>query len=117
MNIIINNKEFTLENFLYVLDISKNLVRLLDLWTTPITITRQEDKSILTKENKNLMTGDFNCFMIVTFNQPASNLTAAQQNWHLQLGHPSNKTLKFLSLNPIKKEQCDTYARAKMTLH
>ncbi|MBW0489464.1 hypothetical protein O181_029179 [Austropuccinia psidii MF-1] len=58
MKIIINNKEFTLENCLYVPNISKNLVCLLDLCTTPITITRQEDKFILTKENKTLMTGD-----------------------------------------------------------
>ncbi|MBW0475747.1 hypothetical protein O181_015462 [Austropuccinia psidii MF-1] len=63
------------------------------------------------------MTGDLiNRLMIVTFNQPTSNLKIAQQNWHLQLGHPSNQNLKSLRLHPINKEQCDTCAKAKMTL-
>ncbi|MBW0496483.1 hypothetical protein O181_036198 [Austropuccinia psidii MF-1] len=63
------------------------------------------------------MTGDLiNQLMIVTFNQPASNLTIAQQNWHLQLGHPSKQALKSLGLHPINQEQWDTCARVKMTL-
>ncbi|MBW0489934.1 hypothetical protein O181_029649 [Austropuccinia psidii MF-1] len=73
---------------------------------TPITITREENKLCLTQENKTLMTGDLiNFLIIVTFNQPVSNLTMAQQNWHLRLGHPRNQTLKSLGLHLINKEQ------------
>ncbi|MBW0524603.1 hypothetical protein O181_064318 [Austropuccinia psidii MF-1] len=89
----------------------------MDLCKAPLTITRQEDKFILTKENKTLTTGDLiNQLMIVTLNQPVSNLTIAQQNWHLQLGHPSNQALQSLGLHPINKEQWDTCATVKMTL-
>ncbi|MBW0486828.1 hypothetical protein O181_026543 [Austropuccinia psidii MF-1] len=83
---------------------------------TSITITRQGNEFILTQENKTLMTGDLiNFLIIVTFNKPVSNLKMAQQNWHLRLGHPRNQTLKSLGLYPIKKEQCETFAQAKIT--
>ncbi|MBW0548922.1 hypothetical protein O181_088637 [Austropuccinia psidii MF-1] len=85
VEIMINNKIFVLEDCLYVPDLTKNLVSLLDLCHKPITITRNNSSFQLSQNNSTILSGQIiNNIMIVTFNQAVSLLTKQSHDdpWH-----------------------------------
>ncbi|MBW0542480.1 hypothetical protein O181_082195 [Austropuccinia psidii MF-1] len=118
VEISVDNKLFKLENCLYVLRLTRNLVSLLDICSKPITITRNGSSLFLSKQNQLFLGGGIiNKLMIVTFDQPSAILTNMSEKtpWHAQLGHPGDQVLKTLGLKIHNMDPCEICAWGKMT--
>ncbi|MBW0498455.1 hypothetical protein O181_038170 [Austropuccinia psidii MF-1] len=118
VKIEVNKKLLTLHNCLYVPNITKNLVSLLELCTKLITIEKTGATFQLLNNNQVLLKGQIiNKLMYVSFNRPKTLLSkiASDPIWHLRLGHPGNQVLKSLGLKPLENDLCDTCVKGKMT--
>ncbi|MBW0526655.1 hypothetical protein O181_066370 [Austropuccinia psidii MF-1] len=99
VKININNKFMTLHDCLYVPNITKNLVSLLDLCSKFITIVKDGTTFQLLSEKQVLLKGQImNKLMMVNFNRSRTLLSKISTNymWHQRLGHPGNQALKSL---------------------
>ncbi|MBW0552465.1 hypothetical protein O181_092180 [Austropuccinia psidii MF-1] len=118
VKIEVDKRLLTLYNFLYVPNITKNLVSLLELCTKLITIQKTDATFQLLNDNQVLLNGQLiNKLMCVSFNRPRTFLSKLAPNplWHLRLGHPGNQVLKSLGLQPCENDFCDTCVKGKMT--
>ncbi|MBW0492661.1 hypothetical protein O181_032376 [Austropuccinia psidii MF-1] len=94
VTIDIRNELLTLHNFLYVPNITKNLVTLLDLCAKSITIIKNVTTFQLLNDKHVLLKGQIvNKLMTVIFNQQRTILSqfSANYTWHQRLGHPGNQ--------------------------
>ncbi|MBW0530767.1 hypothetical protein O181_070482 [Austropuccinia psidii MF-1] len=113
VTIITNNNKLILQNCLYVPNLSKNLISLLQMFEGSITIHKENEKFKITKENATILEGQIlNNLMISNFTNYAALLTTV----HSRLGRPSNQVLKSMDLPILDKEHCDVCARGKMML-
>ncbi|MBW0542269.1 hypothetical protein O181_081984 [Austropuccinia psidii MF-1] len=118
VKIEVNKKLLTLNDCLYVPNITKHLVSLLELCTKLITIEKMGATFQLLNDNQVLLKGQIiNKLMYVSFNQPKTLLSrlAPDPLWHLRLGHPGNQVLKSLGLKPFENDLRDTCVKGKMT--
>ncbi|MBW0478764.1 hypothetical protein O181_018479 [Austropuccinia psidii MF-1] len=118
VKIDINNKLMTLHDFLYVPNITKNLVSLLDLCFKSITIVKDGTTFQLLSDKQVLLKGQIvNKLMTVNFNQPRTLLSKFFTNytWHQRLGHPGNQALKSLGMKSLDETPCDVCVKGKMT--
>ncbi|MBW0483823.1 hypothetical protein O181_023538 [Austropuccinia psidii MF-1] len=118
VKIDINNESMTLHDCLYVPNITKNLVSLLDLCSKSITIIKNGTTFQLLNDKQVLLKGQIvNKIMTVNFNQPRTLLLKipTSYTWHKRLGHPGNQALKSLGLKLLDEMLCDIYVKGKMT--
>ncbi|MBW0536579.1 hypothetical protein O181_076294 [Austropuccinia psidii MF-1] len=111
----INGSTIELKGCLYVPQISKNLISLLQIFDEDITIRKLPANlfEIISQDFK--ITGKIaDRLMVIDCNPPQSNLTTSYL-WHQRLGHPSNQTLKTLGLSPLN-DPCQICMRGKSTL-
>ncbi|MBW0460659.1 hypothetical protein O181_000374 [Austropuccinia psidii MF-1] len=119
VTITTNNNKLVLQNCLYVPNLSRNLISLLEMFEGSITILKENGKFKIIKENIAILEGRIlNNLMISSFNKHAALLTTVHSGtcWHSRLGHPSNQVLKSMGLPISDKEHCDVCVRGKMTL-
>ncbi|MBW0470937.1 hypothetical protein O181_010652 [Austropuccinia psidii MF-1] len=118
VKINIKNESLTLHNFLYVPNITNNLVSLLDLCSKSITIIKNGMTFQLPNDEQVLLKGQIvNKLMTVNFNQPRTLLSKISTNymWHERLRHPENQELKSLPLKLLNETLCDVCVKGKMT--
>ncbi|MBW0562211.1 hypothetical protein O181_101926 [Austropuccinia psidii MF-1] len=118
VEILINDKLIKLKDCLYVPEIMRNLVSLLELCNKSITITTKNKSFHLSQNNQILLSGHIiNKLMIVTFDHPSSFLTKIKNTppWHQRLGHPGNHVLKSLGLFNLNELPCNVCSKGKMT--
>ncbi|MBW0547431.1 hypothetical protein O181_087146 [Austropuccinia psidii MF-1] len=111
----INGSTIELKECLYVLQISKILISLLQIFDKDITIHKLPANlfEIISQDFK--ITGKIaDRLMVVDCNPPQSNLTTSYL-WNQRLGHPSNQTLKTLVLSPLN-DPCQICMHGKSTL-
>ncbi|MBW0512781.1 hypothetical protein O181_052496 [Austropuccinia psidii MF-1] len=119
VTIMMDNNKLSLQNCLYVPNLSKNLISLLQLFEGSITINKENGKFKIIKESAIILEGQIsNNLMISNFTNYAALQTTVRSGtcWHSRLGHPSNQVLKSMGLPILDKEYCDVCARGKMTL-
>ncbi|MBW0482496.1 hypothetical protein O181_022211 [Austropuccinia psidii MF-1] len=118
VEIEVDKRLLTLYNCLYVPNITKNLVSLLELCTKSMTIQKTDATFQLLNDNQILLNGQLiNKLMCVSFNRPRTFLSKLAPNrlWHLRLGDQGNQVLKSLGLQPCENDFCDTCVKGKMT--
>ncbi|MBW0473976.1 hypothetical protein O181_013691 [Austropuccinia psidii MF-1] len=118
VEISVDNKLFKLENCLYVPRLTRSLVSLLDLFSEPITITRNGLSFHLSKHDQQFLSGCITKkLIIIKFDQPSVMLTKMSEKapWHAQLGHPGDQVLKKLGLKIHNMNPCEICAWGKMT--
>ncbi|MBW0460973.1 hypothetical protein O181_000688, partial [Austropuccinia psidii MF-1] len=105
-----NNNKLILQNCLYVPNLSKNLISLLQMFEGSITIHKENEKFKITKENATILEVQIlNNLMISNFTNYAALLTTLRSGtcWHSGLGHRSYQVLKLMGLPILDKEHCD----------
>ncbi|MBW0570349.1 hypothetical protein O181_110064 [Austropuccinia psidii MF-1] len=116
----VENETFLLPNGLYVPNVSRNLISLLKMFATSITIAKHDRAFQSTNDNKTILCGKIsNKLMISEFTKCTTLLTncrGTQPCWHSRLGHPSNQTFNLMGLPTFEKDHCDVCAKGKMTL-
>ncbi|MBW0532418.1 hypothetical protein O181_072133 [Austropuccinia psidii MF-1] len=119
VTITTNDNKLVLQNCLYVPNLSKNLISLLEMFEGSITILKENGKFKIVKENIPILEGQIlNNLMISSFTKHTALLTTVRSGtcWHSRLGHPSNQVLKSMGLPIPDKEHCDVCVRGKMML-
>ncbi|MBW0507776.1 hypothetical protein O181_047491 [Austropuccinia psidii MF-1] len=116
----VENETVLLPNCLYVPNLSRNLISLLKIFATSITIAKHDKVFSITNNNKTILHGKIsNNLMVSNFTKCTTLLTTGrgtQPCWHLRLGHPRNQTLKLMGLPTFEKDHCNVCTKGKMTL-
>ncbi|MBW0485264.1 hypothetical protein O181_024979 [Austropuccinia psidii MF-1] len=113
VSITTKNNNLTLQNFLYLPNLSRNLISLLQMFKSSITICNENENFKIIKEGAPILEGQIaNNLMVSNFTKHTALLTIM----HSRLGHPSNQTLKSMGLPTFEKDHCGMCSRGKMTL-
>ncbi|MBW0468116.1 hypothetical protein O181_007831 [Austropuccinia psidii MF-1] len=116
----IENEIFLLSNCLYVPNLSKNLISLLEMFSKSITIVKHDKAFSITNGKNTIVHGNItNNLMISNFTKCTTLITTGggtQPCWNSRVGHPSNQTLKLMGLPTFEKDHFNVCAKGKMTL-
>ncbi|MBW0521420.1 hypothetical protein O181_061135 [Austropuccinia psidii MF-1] len=107
INILCNKTALTLENCLFVPNLTCNLVSLLELVQDKLTITQGKDKFSLESSKIPRLEGRVqNNLMLLDFSVPKTLITKEVRNlWHNCLGYPGLLSLKTMGL-PDRPDLC-----------
>jgi transposase InsO family protein len=123
--ILVNGKNMTLSNCLYVPSISQQLLSLVQILNDSLCITQNGHSFSLGNHSGPLMTGIICDNLLLVKTTPSSPKAlvsiAAKKDmgatlWHNCLGHPGNQALKHLHLPTPGDEPCKVCLCSKMTL-
>ncbi|MBW0500217.1 hypothetical protein O181_039932 [Austropuccinia psidii MF-1] len=116
VNVMVEGKALTLENCIYMPKISHNLISLLELFKSSITIEKlASDLFVIKHSNKEILSGKLSNRLMTVLHQPAKALVSIGALWHQRLGHPSNQSVKALGL-PSPHDPCEICLTGKSSL-
>ncbi|MBW0538052.1 hypothetical protein O181_077767 [Austropuccinia psidii MF-1] len=115
VNLRINGSMIKLKGCLYVPQISKNLISLLQIFDKDVTICKLPANLFeIICQDIRITRRIADRLMVIDCNPPQSNLTTSYL-WNQRLGHPSNQALKTLGL-PLLNYSCHICMSGKSTL-
>ncbi|MBW0536871.1 hypothetical protein O181_076586 [Austropuccinia psidii MF-1] len=116
VNVMVEGKTLTLENCIYVPKISHNIISLLELFKSSITIEKlASDRFVIKQSNKEILSGKISNRLMTVLHQPAKALVSIGALWHQRLGHPSHQSMKTLGL-PSSHAPCEICLTGKSSL-